>query len=74
MKTFAFLESLLSIFKFCASSNFLFSYELLTGPKPTFLESTLIFQSSDCNHYGYSSHTVTVIHHASFFVFWQYIM
>ena len=67
MKNFAFLESLLSIFKFCASSNFLFSYELLTGPKPTFLESTLIFLSSDCNHYGYSSHTVTVIHHASFF-------
>ena len=47
MKNFAFLESLLAIFKFCASSNFLFSHELLTGPQPTFLECTLIFLSSD---------------------------
>ena len=75
MKNFAFLESLLSIFKFFALSNFLFSYELLTGPQPTFLECTLIFLSSDCNRYGYSSHTncntsckffcILAIHHVS---------
>ena len=47
MKNFAFLESLLAIFKFFASSNFLFSHKLLTGPQPTFLECTLIFLSSN---------------------------
>ena len=36
---FCFLEKrLLPIFKFCASSNLLFSYELLIGPEPTSLE------------------------------------
>ena len=38
-ETFCLLEkSLLSLFKFCASSNILFFYELLIGPQPTFLE------------------------------------
>ena len=36
-ETFSFLEKrLLSIFKFCAASNFFFFYELLIGPQPTF--------------------------------------
>ena len=40
-ETFCFLEKfLLSIFKFRALSNLLFSYELLIGPQPTFLECT----------------------------------
>ena len=44
-ETFCFLEKrLLSICKFCASSNFLFFfYKLLIGPQPTFLECTVIF-------------------------------
>ena len=40
-ETFSFLEKfLLSIFKFRALSNLLFSYELLIDPQPTFLECT----------------------------------
>ena len=45
-ETFCFLEKrLLSICKFCASSNllFFFFYKLLIGPQPTFLECTVIF-------------------------------
>ena len=46
---FCFLgKRLLSIFKLCASSNFLFYNELLVGPQPPFLESGP----------GYSSRTV----------------
>ena len=41
---FCFLEKrLLSIFKFCASSNLLFFYEQLIGPQPTFLECIVTF-------------------------------
>ena len=41
---FCFFEKrLLSIFKFCASSNLLLFYELLIGPQPTFLECIVIF-------------------------------
>ena len=43
-ETFCFLEEhLLSIFNFCASSNILFSYELLINPQPTFLEMYCYF-------------------------------
>ena len=43
-ETFCFLEKhLLSIFNFCASSNILFSYELLISPQPTFLEMYCYF-------------------------------
>ena len=44
-ETFCSLEKrLLSICKFCASSNLLFFfYKLLIGPQPTFLECTVIF-------------------------------
>ena len=39
---FCFLEKyLLSIFKFCASSNLLFFYQLLIDPQPTFFECTV---------------------------------
>ena len=42
--TFCFLEKrLLSLCKFCASSNLLFFYELVIGSQPTFLECTVIF-------------------------------
>ena len=34
---------MLSIFNFCASSNILFSYELLISPQPTFLEMYCYF-------------------------------
>ena len=43
-ETFRFFEKhLLSIFNFCASSNILFSYELLINPQPTFLECIVVF-------------------------------
>ena len=43
-RNFPFLEMpLLSIFKFCASSNSLFSYELVIDPQSTFLECIVIF-------------------------------
>ena len=45
-ETLCFLEKrLLSLFKFCAMSKLLFSYELLIGPLPTFLECILLFTS-----------------------------
>ena len=43
-ETLCFLEKrLLSLFKFCTMSKLLFSYELLIGPLPTFLECILLF-------------------------------
>ena len=43
-ETLCFLEKrLLSSFKFCAMSKLLFSFELLIGPLPTFLECILLF-------------------------------
>ena len=43
-KTFCFLDKrLLWVFKFSASSNLLFPYDLLIGPQPTFLEYIVIF-------------------------------
>ena len=43
-ETLCFLEKrLLSLLKFCAMSKLLFSYELLIGPLPTFLECILLF-------------------------------
>ena len=43
-ETFCFFEKLLlSIFKFCASSNLLIIYELFIGPQPTLLECIVIF-------------------------------
>ena len=43
-ETLCFLEKrLLSFFKFFAMSKLLFSYELLIGPLPTFLECILLF-------------------------------
>ena len=57
---FCFLEEcLLSIFKFCTSSNLLFFYELLVGPQPTFLECIVICQLC-LRGPGYSSRTVNV--------------
>ena len=54
-------KRLLSIFKYCSSSNFLFFYELLIGPQPTFLEC-VIFLKYDCQLCllgpGYSNRTV----------------
>ena len=47
-RTLYFLEKrLLSLFKFCALSKLLFSYELLIGPLPTFLECIVIYLWSD---------------------------
>ena len=49
-ETFCFLEKrLLPIFKVCTSSNLLFSYGLLIGPQPTFLECIINFA---CNLIG----------------------
>ena len=42
-ETFCFHKRLLSVFKFSASSNLLFPYDLLIGPQPTFLECIVIF-------------------------------
>ena len=47
-ETLCFLEKrLLSLFKFCAFSKLLFSYELLIGPLPIFLECIVIYLWSD---------------------------
>ena len=44
-ETLCFLEKrLLSLFKFSALSKWLFSYELLIGPLPTFLECIVIYE------------------------------
>ena len=44
-ETLCFLEKrLLSLCKFCALSKLLFSYELLIGPLPTFLECIVIYE------------------------------
>ena len=55
-------KRLLSIFKYCSSSTFLFFYELLIGAQPTFLECAIIFLKYDYQLCligpGYSNRTV----------------